>query len=201
MLRGVFRCFLRCTVSCYASLTEPVDTLCASTTSSSVVLSCRSLTLWQSMEGSGLGSDYLQIFVRLVQMIKCRYFYVLYKRLFANICTSVSGDHRHVPERRPWYVRSDHRGLRDLPRHASQLAPALSKHQRTVTVAESLLDIPFSFLTTPHTYPDMYKVTSQNHRLGQFLGGSIPQSVRHKHNSCLLFAPVGSSGHQRTQWI
>ena len=150
VLRGVFRCFLRCTVSCYASLTEPVDTLCASTTSSSVVLSCRSLTLWQSMEGSGLGSDYLQIFVRLVQMIKCRYFYVLYKRLFANICTSVSGDHRHVPERRPWYVRPDYRRLRDLPRHASQLAPALSKHQRTVTVAESLLDIPFSFLTTPN---------------------------------------------------
>ena len=52
-----------------------------------------------------------------------------------------------------------------------------------------------------HTYPDMYKVTSQNHRLGQLLGGSIPLSVRHKHNSCLLFAPVGSSGHQRTQWI
>ena len=52
-----------------------------------------------------------------------------------------------------------------------------------------------------HTYPDMYKVTSQNHRLRQFLGGSIPLSVRHKHNSCLLFAPVGSSGHQRTQWI
>ena len=146
MLRGVFRCFLRCTVSCYASLTEPVDTLCASTTSSSVVLSCRSLTLWQSMEGSGLGSDYLQIFARLVQMNKCRYFYVWYERLFANICTSVSGDHRHVPERRPWYVRPDHRRLRDLPRHASQLAPALSKHQKTVTIAKSLLDIPFSFL-------------------------------------------------------
>ena len=150
VLRGVFRCFLRCTVSCYASLTEPVDTLCASTTSSSVVLSCRSLTLWQSMEGSGLGSDYLQIFVRLVQMVKCRYFYVWYKRLFANICTSVSGDHRHVPERRPWYVRPDHRRLRDLPCHASQLAPALSKHQKTVTIAKSLLDIPFSFLTTPN---------------------------------------------------
>ena len=142
MLRGVFRCFLRCTVSCYASLTEPVDTLCASTTSSSVVLSCRSLSL-QSMEGSDLCSDYLQ-------MNKCRYFYVWYKRLFANICTSVSGDHRHVPERRPWYVRPDHRRLRDLPRHASQLAPALSKHQKTVTVAKSLLDIPFSFLTTPN---------------------------------------------------
>ena len=52
-----------------------------------------------------------------------------------------------------------------------------------------------------HTYPDMYKVTSPNHRFRQFLGGSIPLSVRHKHNSCLLFAPVGSSGHQRTQWI
>ena len=51
-----------------------------------------------------------------------------------------------------------------------------------------------------HTYLDMYKVTSQNHRLTQFLGGSIPLSVRHKHNSCLLFAPVGSC-HQRTQWI
>ena len=58
VLRGVFRCFLRCTVSCYASLTEPVETLCASTTSSSVVLSCRFLALWQSMEGRGLGSDY-----------------------------------------------------------------------------------------------------------------------------------------------
>ena len=54
---------------------------------------------------------------------------------------------------------------------------------------------------TIHTYPDMYKVTGQNHRLRQFLGGSIPRSVRHKHNSCLLFTPVGSSGHQRTQWI
>ena len=52
-----------------------------------------------------------------------------------------------------------------------------------------------------HTYPDMYKVTGQNHRLRQFLGGSIPLSVRHKHNSCLLFAPVGSSDHQRAQWI
>ena len=52
-----------------------------------------------------------------------------------------------------------------------------------------------------HTYPDMKKVTSQNHQSNQFLGGSIPLSVRHKHNSCLLFAPVGSSGHQRTQWI
>ena len=83
-------------------------------------------------------------------MIKCRYFYVSYKCLFANICTSVSGDHRHVPERRPWYVRSDHRRLRDLPRHASQLAPALSKHQKTVTVAKSLLDILFSFVTTPY---------------------------------------------------
>ena len=57
------------------------------------------------------------------------------------------------------------------------------------------------FFGMQHTYPDMYKVTSQNHRLRQFLGGSIPLSVRHKHNSCLLFAPVGSSGHQRTQWI
>ena len=83
-------------------------------------------------------------------MIKRRYFYVWYNRLFANICTSVSGDHRHVPERRPWYVRSDHRRLRDLPRHASQLAPALSKHQKTVTVAKSLLDILFSFVTTPY---------------------------------------------------
>ena len=54
---------------------------------------------------------------------------------------------------------------------------------------------------TTHTYPDMYKVKGQNHRLRQFLGGSIPLSVRHKHNSCLLFAPAGSSGHQRTQWI
>jgi len=35
----------------------------------------------------------------------------------------------------------------------------LSKHQRTVTVAESLLDIPFSFLTTPHTYPDQGGIT------------------------------------------
>ena len=52
-----------------------------------------------------------------------------------------------------------------------------------------------------HTCPDMYKVKGQNHRGRQFLGGSIPLSVRHKHNSCLLFAPVGSSGHQRTQWI
>ena len=57
------------------------------------------------------------------------------------------------------------------------------------------------FVRHPHTYPDMYKVTSQNHQSNQFLGGSIPLSVRHKHNSCLLFAPVGSSGHQRTQWI
>ena len=55
--------------------------------------------------------------------------------------------------------------------------------------------------TTAHTCPDMYKVKGQNHRWRQFLGGSIPLSVRHKHNSCLLFAPVGSSGHQRTQWI
>ena len=53
----------------------------------------------------------------------------------------------------------------------------------------------------PHTCPDMYKVKGQNHKWRQFLGGSIPLSVRHKHNSCLLFAPVGSSGHQRTQWI
>ena len=150
VLQGVFRCFIRCTVSCYASLTEPVDTLCASTTSSSVVLSCRSLSLWQSMEGCDLCSDYLQIFARLVQMNKCRYFYVWYERLFANICTSVSGDHRHVPERRPWYVRPDYRRLRDLPRHASQLAPALSKHQKTVTIAKSFLDIPFSYLTAPN---------------------------------------------------
>ena len=27
----------------------------------------------------------------------------------------------------------------------------------------------------------MYKVASQNHRLRQFWGGSIPLSVRHKH--------------------
>ena len=54
-----------------------------------------------------------------------------------------------------------------------------------------------------HTYPVyiQYKVMGQNHRSRQFLGGSIPLYVRHKHNSSLLFAPVGSSGHQRTQWI
>ena len=57
------------------------------------------------------------------------------------------------------------------------------------------------FVPLPHTYPDMYKVASQNHSLRQFWGSSIPLSVRHKHNSCLLFAQVGSSGHQRTQWI
>ena len=66
---------------------------------------------------------------------------------------------------------------------------------------DSLLRHVWLYLPTLHTYPDMYKVTSQNHQSNQFLGGSIPLSVRHKHNSCLLFAPVGSSGHQRTQWI
>ena len=66
---------------------------------------------------------------------------------------------------------------------------------------ELLVDDVLSWKCTSHTYPDMNKVTSQNHQSNQFLGGSIPLSVRHKHNSCLLFAPVGSSGHQRTQWI
>ena len=45
-------------------------------------------------------------------------------------------------------------------------------------------------LNLGHTYPDMYKVASQNHRLWQFWGGSIPLSVRHKHNSCLLFTAM-----------
>ena len=50
-----------------------------------------------------------------------------------------------------------------------------------------------------HTYPDMYKVASKIISLRQFWAASIPLSVRHKHNSCLLFGPVGSSSHQRTR--
>ena len=53
-----------------------------------------------------------------------------------------------------------------------------------------------------HTYPDMYKITSQNHRFRQFLGGSIPLSVRHKHNSCLLFASTSmSEGNKSPKFI
>ena len=51
-----------------------------------------------------------------------------------------------------------------------------------------------------HTYPDLYKVTSQNHSSRQFWRASIPPSLRHKHNSCFLFAPVGSSGHHSPQF-
>ena len=55
--------------------------------------------------------------------------------------------------------------------------------------------------TLPTPIQTYIKVASQNHSLRQFWGASISLSLRHKHNSCLLFILVGGSGHEKTQWI